>query len=677
MTLVHTGKLTPAMRGLIAALAALLVVTGFQLTAPKVEAAEAAAAGGKIIVGYWHNFDNGSTNIRLRDISPDFDVIQVAFAEPLGGSHTGNMAFVPYNATVAEFQADVDYLQARGQKVLISIGGANGTVELMTAQAKQTFVSTMKGIIDLYGFDGFDIDLEGSSLALNAGDTDFKNPTTPKIINLIAASKEILAGYGSGFMLTMAPETAYVQGGSSTYGGPWGAYLPVIHALRGDLDYLHVQHYNSGSMMGLDGRSYTQGTPDFHVALAEMLLVGFPVGGNANNMFPPLRADQIVIGLPASPQAAGGGYTSPAGVHKALDYLIKGQSYGGSYILRNPAGYPELSGVMTWSINWDKFVNYEFSTSHRAYLDQFGGGSGGGDDTTPPTAPANLVSTGKTSSSVSLSWSASTDNTGIASYVVEYGAGQTASVTGTTATVSGLSAGTSYTFKVKAKDVAGNMSPASAGITVTTDAGGVCSVQAWSADAVYTQGQRVSYGGSLYEAQWWTKGDRPDLSGAWGVWRTVGSCGSGPGTGRGGDTAAPTAPSGLASTSANASSVSLSWMASSDNVGVTGYTVYYGSASVNVTGTSAIINGLTPSTAYTFTVKARDAAGNLSAASSPLQASTTGGEGGGDSSAWTAGKSYAAGDIVTFAGQTYKCLQPHTSLAGWEPPNAPALWQHQ
>lgn len=328
-------------------------------------------AGSKIIVGYWHNFDNGSTNIRLRDVSPKFNVIQVAFAEPSGGSTTGNMAFSPYNATVAEFQSDVAYLKSQGKKVLISIGGANGTVDLATASARQNFINTMQSLIDTYGFDGMDLDLEGSSLSLNGGDTDFRNPTTPKIVNLIDATRQIANHYGSNFILTMAPETAYVQGGYAAYGGPWGAYLPVIHALRDKLTYLHVQHYNTGSVTALDGRAYSQGTADFHVAMAEMLLKGFPVGGNTSNVFPALRPDQVLIGLPASPQAAGGGYTTPTNVQKALDYLIKGQSFGGSYVLQNPSGYPGFKGLMTWSINWDKYYNSEFSNSHRAYLDTY------------------------------------------------------------------------------------------------------------------------------------------------------------------------------------------------------------------------------------------------------------------------------------------------------------------
>lgn len=586
-------------------LAVALLWTSFQLAVPA-QKAEAAIPGNKIIVGYWHNFDNGSTNIRLRDISPDFNVIQVAFAEPSGGVSSGNMAFTPYNASVSDFKADIAYLQARGQKVLISVGGANGTVDLTSAQAKSTFAATMKNIISTYGFNGLDIDLEGSSLALNSGDTDFKNPTTPKIVNLIAAIREITGAYGSDFLLTMAPETAYVQGGYSAYGGPWGAYLPVIYALRGDLDYLHVQHYNSGTMTGLDGRSYSQGTADFQVAMAEMLLAGFPVGGNPNNLFPALRQDQVVIGLPASPQAAGGGYTTPANVQKALDYLIKGQSFGGSYTLRNSSGYPGLKGLMTWSINWDKYNNYEFSRSHRAYLNQFGGGA---PDTTAPSIPGSLRSTAKTANSVSLAWDASTDNVGVTGYTVAYGT-SALEVTGTTATVSGLAANTAYTFTVKAKDAAGNVSAASSALTVATSAAST-------------------------------------------------------------DTTPPSTPANLQVTGKTSTSVSLAWTASTDNVGVTGYTVAYGSATLTVTGTTATVSGLTPATAYTFTVKARDAAGNLSGAAAVSAATDPGSA---TAPAWAANVSYKVNDLVTYGGKTYYCIQAHTSLTGWEPPNVPALW---
>ncbi|MFF8480232.1 carbohydrate binding domain-containing protein [Streptomyces antibioticus] len=102
------------------------------------------------------------------------------------------------------------------------------------------------------------------------------------------------------------------------------------------------------------------------------------------------------------------------------------------------------------------------------------------------------------------------------------------------------------------------------------------------------------------------------------------------GPGGGTDTQAPTTPTGLTSTGKTSSSVSLSWNAATDNVGVTGYDVYNGSTrALTVSGTSATVGGLSPSTAYTFTVRARDAAGNVSGASSAVSVTTSAGGGGG------------------------------------------------
>ncbi|HEY0601418.1 MAG TPA: glycosyl hydrolase family 18 protein [Herpetosiphonaceae bacterium] len=327
----------------------------------------------RVIVGYWHNFDNGSGFIPLRNVSPAFDVINVSFAEPTG-SAPGVIGFTPYNYTAADFKADVAYLKSRGKKVLISIGGANGTVQLTTTTARDNFVNSMTSIIQTYGFDGMDIDFEGHSLYLNQGDSDLRNPTTPVIVNTIAAIRSVRNRIGSSFVLTMAPETFFVQVGYTFYGGSCiscdnraGAYLPVIHALRDILTLLHVQHYNSGPIRALDNTYYNMGNADFHVAMADMVLQGFPVAGNANNFFPALRPDQVAIGLPANVNA-GNGFTSVAEVQKALDYVVKGQSFGGSYRLRSTSGYAGFRGLMTWSINWDAFNNFEFSSRHRTYL---------------------------------------------------------------------------------------------------------------------------------------------------------------------------------------------------------------------------------------------------------------------------------------------------------------------
>ncbi|MGW0503518.1 cellulase family glycosylhydrolase [Micromonospora sp. NPDC003241] len=90
------------------------------------------------------------------------------------------------------------------------------------------------------------------------------------------------------------------------------------------------------------------------------------------------------------------------------------------------------------------------------------------------------------------------------------------------------------------------------------------------------------------------------------------------------DTQAPSVPGNLRVTGTSTSSVALAWNAATDNVGVTGYDVYRGSTlATSVVGTtSATVGGLSPATAYTFSVRARDAAGNVSAASTTVSATT-------------------------------------------------------
>ncbi|MEU2430865.1 carbohydrate binding domain-containing protein [Streptomyces sp. NPDC007861] len=98
------------------------------------------------------------------------------------------------------------------------------------------------------------------------------------------------------------------------------------------------------------------------------------------------------------------------------------------------------------------------------------GGPGGG-DTQAPTTPANFRSTAKSSTSVSLAWNAATDNVAVTGYDVYRGTTLATSVTGTTATVTGLAPSTAYGFTVRARDAAGNTSPATTAVNVTTDPG--------------------------------------------------------------------------------------------------------------------------------------------------------------------------------------------------------------
>lgn len=186
-------------------------------------------------------------------------------------------------------------------------------------------------------------------------------------------------------------------------------------------------------------------------------------------------------------------------------------------------------------------------------------------DTQSPTAATNLAVTGTTSNTVSLSWTAGTDNIAVTSYDIYMNGSLKTSVSSSnlTATITGLSASTAYTFYVIAKDASLNSSPASNSVIGTT--------------TIVIP-----------------------------------------------DTENPTAPTNLAVAGSSSSTISLSWSASTDNIGVTSYDVYVNSVfKSSVSGTTAIVNGLTPTTTYSFYVIAKDAVGNSSVQSNSVNGTTT------------------------------------------------------
>lgn len=314
------------------------------------------------LVGYFHNWNDVSAPyIQLDQVDSRYNIIDIAFALPQAGTDY-KMMFSPEQVPQAVFISKVQALQNQGKKVLISIGGATAPISLDNTLERDTFITTMSTIINTYGFDGIDIDLEGSSVSVSGG--TIAAPTDAKIVNLIYAIRQIMANYytqhNKRLILTMAPETAFVQGGQSAYAGLWGAYLPIIHALRDSIEILHVQLYNSGSMYGIDGIIYNQGTADFIIAMTEAVIVGFNTSGG---YFAGLPASKVAVGLPACTSAAGGGYADPLIVANAVKYLRGTGPKPGTYTLFNTAGYPNLRGLMTWSINWDAVASCNGSYS--------------------------------------------------------------------------------------------------------------------------------------------------------------------------------------------------------------------------------------------------------------------------------------------------------------------------
>ncbi|MFF1789282.1 chitinase [Kitasatospora sp. NPDC058243] len=274
-----------------------------------------------ILTGYWQNFDNGATVQRIGDVPAAYDIIAVSFADAT--STPGGLGFTLDPAlssrlggyTDAQFKADIAAKRAAGKKVVLSVGGQNGTVSVSDPTSAANFAGTARALMQAYGFDGIDIDLENGVNAVYLGQ----------------ALHSLAAKSGSGFVLTMAPQTIDMQSTGMEY-------FKLALNVKDILTIVNMQYYNSGAMNGCDGNVYSQGTEDFLTGLACIQLKGG------------LRPDQVGLGVPASTSAAGGGYVSPSVVDNALDCLAAGTNCG-SY--KPDTTWPGIGGAMTWSTNWD------------------------------------------------------------------------------------------------------------------------------------------------------------------------------------------------------------------------------------------------------------------------------------------------------------------------------------
>ncbi|MFD7993526.1 chitinase [Streptomyces mexicanus] len=270
------------------------------------------------VTGYWQNFNNGATVQRISDVPSAYDIIAVAFADAT--TTPGAVGFTLDSAglggyTVDQFKADIKAKQAAGKKVIVSVGGQNGTVSVNDATSAANFANSVYSLMQTYGFDGVDIDLENG---LNA-------------TYMSQALRALSAKAGPSLIITMAPQTIDMQ---STSAG----YFQTALNIKDILTVVNTQYYNSGSMLGCDGKVYSQGTVDFLTALACIQLEGG------------LAPSQVGLGVPASPSGAGSGYVSPTVVNNALDCLTKATNCG---TFKPSKTYPDLRGAMTWSTNWD------------------------------------------------------------------------------------------------------------------------------------------------------------------------------------------------------------------------------------------------------------------------------------------------------------------------------------
>ncbi|MFF8956597.1 chitinase [Streptomyces sp. NPDC014894] len=284
------------------------------------------------ITGYWQNFNNGATVQKLRDVQSAYDIIAVAFADSTTtpGELTFNLSPALGYANVAEFKSDIAAKRAAGKSVIISVGGEIGNVTVNSDASATTFANSAYALMQEYGFNGLDVDLEHGI-----------NSTY-----MTKALRQLSAKAGPGMVLTMAPQTIDMQSTSTEY-------FKLALNVKDILTVVNMQNYNSGSMLGCDGKVYSLGSVDFLTALACIQLEGG------------LDPSQVGIGVPASTRGAGSGYVSPTVVNNALDCLTKGVNCG---TFKPAKTYPTLRGAMTWSTNWDATAGNAWSNSVGAHI---------------------------------------------------------------------------------------------------------------------------------------------------------------------------------------------------------------------------------------------------------------------------------------------------------------------
>jgi chitinase len=299
---------------------------------------------GKVLQGYWENWDGASngvhpplgwipiTDSRIR--AHGYNVINAAFPVIRSDGTVLWEDGMDAGAKVAT-PAEMCQAKAAGATILLSIGGATAGIDLSSSVVADRFIATVVPILQRYNFDGIDIDIETG--LVGSGNI---NQLSTSQANLVRIIDGVLARMPSNFGLTMAPETAYVTGGSVAYGSIWGAYLPIVkrYADNGRLWWLNMQYYN-GSMYGCSGDSYSAGTVQGFTAQTDCLNRGLVVQGTTIRV----PYDRQVPGLPAQP-GAGGGYMSTGLVAQCWN------TYGNG-----------LKGLMTWSINWDGSKNWTFA----------------------------------------------------------------------------------------------------------------------------------------------------------------------------------------------------------------------------------------------------------------------------------------------------------------------------
>ncbi|WP_162813963.1 immunoglobulin-like domain-containing protein [Vibrio tetraodonis] len=517
---------------------------------------------GNVLVGYWHNWCEGdgykggnAPCVELTEVDPQYNVVNVSFMKVHEGAtnHIPTFQLDPsIGMSEAEFKDQIANLNEQGRSVLIALGGADAHIELRSGD-EQALADEIIRLVDTYGFDGLDIDLEQA--AITAADNATVIPAALIIV------KDHYRTQGQNFMITMAPEFPYLRSG--------GAYTPYLSALEGYYDFINPQFYNQGGD-GVWVDEINTWVPQnykdqdvFIYYIADSII-------NGTRGYTKIPHEKLVFGVPANPDAAASGFvTDPNDMYKSLDSL-------------KDQGQP-LRGIMTWSVNWDMGANSSGQQYNEQFVKDYGpyvhgqtppptdgkpSISGIGDDRTPFGSSYDKMEgvsaydseDGDLTGDVVVSGEVNTNRVG--AYPLTYSVTDSDSNTteeirqvtvyNTAPVINGVNNETilvnsdfdpmegvsatdaedgdisnsaiqvsgqvnteivgQYTLTYQVTDAAGETTTNERVITVTDEETGSGT---WDPETIYNTGDQVLYNGLNYTAQWWTQGDEPGSSAVW------------------------------------------------------------------------------------------------------------------------------------------------------------------
>jgi chitinase len=265
-----------------------------------------------------------------------FNALSGEIVEQIETSKTNPGTATPAQRAWNFTRAVVTDLQKRNHKVVISVGGGDGGVLPCASASDATFVANMvrglKAVIQKYGFDGVDFDVEHRS-----GDYVLCAELIAKVIKGLRA-------YGMSakkpLLITMAPQMSNINPGQPVISGGTNELVPLISYAGECIDLIMPQMYNSWS--GAETIKYAEHY--FHT-----LIQGFSLDHKSERFPVQLSPGQLVPGYPASPRGASSGFLPPVDVAEMIVAFATNST--------------RLAGAMTWDLGWDEQAGHQFANA--------------------------------------------------------------------------------------------------------------------------------------------------------------------------------------------------------------------------------------------------------------------------------------------------------------------------